>query len=127
MRYMFVPESVWPLLKWRFFDGATYESVVREQVDVTSPTITIYEPSDDGDDDEKAFDYASVVALIKDGVVDNLIPYPTTERRVGISRNDEQALKDFVGEVEDAWRKCVDRLTVNRIAETSTTRYPIED
>lgn len=126
----FVPESVWPLFSWSHFGYDSYEEGLNSQTDITSPEIALYTPEDDDlEDDDKdsrnPFTYADVVRLIQDGVVDNLVA--PKDASIGISVNDQNALLEFLWETRQAWAKCVDRLSVNRIAETKTFRYPLTD
>lgn len=122
----FVPESVWPLLSYYHYGpDDDYEDGIRAQADVTDPEKSIYTPADDAAE-RKPFDFEDVVRLIKDGVVDNLIDQDGAAK-VGISANDERALVAFVSETQKAWEKCVDRLTVNRIAETKAKRIAMDN
>ena len=120
---LFVPESVWPLFATHHFHDIGYEEGFEASKSFSSPEITIYKPSDDEDDHH--FKYGEIRAMVKDGVLDNLIP--NEDGAIGISANDERALLDFIEEAQIAWSRCVDRLQVNKIVETQTKRYSLKD
>jgi hypothetical protein len=125
----FVPRSVWPLLEWRIFDD-DYEDGLRKQKDLTDPEIVVYRPDEEEEeeeeeDDQKPYTYNEILALVRDGVVDTLVP--NDDGAIGVSANDLRALIEFVEKSRDAWIECVNRLKINRLTETKTRKYKLNE
>lgn len=119
----FIPSSVWPLLACRHSDD-DYEDGLRTQKDINNPIIVVYR-STDTENNDKAFSYKDILGMIKDGVLDNLMP--STDGAIGVSANDLRALSEFVTKASDVWAECIDRLAVNRMTETKTRKYKLAD
>ncbi|PNG27074.1 hypothetical protein [Methylocella silvestris] len=103
----FIPRSAWPLLAWQLFDD-NYEEGLRKQKDLTDPEIVVYRP--DEQDDQKPYTYNEILALVDDGVLDNLVH--NDGGAIGVSDNDLRALGAFVEKSRDAWIERVSRLEI---------------
>lgn len=119
----FIHRSVWPLFQWIDFDH-DYEDGLRKQKDLTDPEIVVYRPEEE-DDDQKPYAYKEIMALVRDGVVDTLVP--NDDGAIGVSANDLRALSEFVEKALYSWRECVDRLEINRMTETRTRRDKLNE
>lgn len=114
---------MWPLLQRRIFDD-DYEDGLRKQKDLADPEIVVYRP-DKEDDDQKPYTYNEILALVRDGVLETLVP--NDDGAIGVSANDLRALIEFVEKSRDVWMECVNRLKINRLTETKTRKYKLKE